>query len=158
MRTSKYEWFLDMAERCAKQGTCLRRNFGAIIVDQNNIVISTGYTGAPSGQVDCLERGTCWRKNNNIQSGSYYEKCYSVHAEMNAIMQAGKEARGSTLFLCGIDKDGNSVGIIPCLLCAKMIINAGIKEVVVRTGYASYRIMDPNDIYEERVEEAFQWI
>lgn len=155
MRTDKCIWFLDLAERCAQQGTCLRRNFGAVIVDTNNTVVSTGYTGSPVGQRDCLELGTCWRIDNNIPSGTQYEKCRSVHAEQNAIIQAGKKARGSTLYLSGIDAvSGELVEILPCFLCAKMILNSGIVKVIVRMreGHLDY---DPLEIYQIRSKEAF---
>ncbi len=103
MRTNRHYYFLDLAIRCAHQGTCLRRNFGAIIVDEYNTIVSTGYTGAPRKQMDCTELNTCWRKDHNIPSGSNYERCRSVHAEMNALLQAGKNARGCTLYLAGFD-------------------------------------------------------
>jgi len=155
MRTTKYEWFLDLAERCAKQGTCLRRNFGAVIVDENDTVISTGYTGAPAGMVDCLELQCCWREDNNIPSGTCYEKCKSVHAEQNALIQAGKNARGSKLYLTGIDaKTGNLVDILPCFLCAKMIVNAGISSVIIKMS-GGISECDPHEVYKLRFEEAF---
>ncbi len=103
MRTNRHQYFLDLAIRCAHQGTCLRRNFGAIIVDEYNTIVSTGYTGAPRKQMDCTELNTCWRKDHNIPSGSNYERCRSVHAEMNALLQAGKNSRGCTLYLAGFD-------------------------------------------------------
>lgn len=141
MRTSKVMWFLDIAQRCAEQGTCLRRNFGAVIVDSAGTIISTGYTGAPCGQRDCLEIGTCWRNDHNIPSGSNYEKCRSVHAEMNAMIQAGKDARGGTMYLAGFEvATGALVGIYPCFLCAKMMKNSGLIKVVVREPSS------PNDI------------
>jgi len=155
MRTPDYEWFLDLAERCAKQGTCLRRNFGAVIVDKDNTIISTGYTGAPTGMKDCLELQYCWREDNNIASGTCYEKCKSVHAEQNAIIQAGKKARGSTLYLAGIDaKTEKIVDILPCFLCAKMIINAGICSVTIRMTDGATNFI-PSVIYNRRFKEAF---
>jgi len=157
-RTNRVEWFLDMAQRCAQQGTCLRRNFGAVIVDSFGTVISTGYTGAPSHSEDCIEIGSCWRKTNNIASGSNYEKCRSVHAEMNAIIQAGKNARGATLYLTGIDAEtGKVVYYLPCFLCSKMIVNAGIKSVVIRQkdSEQEWVQLQPRDIYEEQARLAF---
>jgi dCMP deaminase len=156
MRTDKTNWFLDLAERCARQGTCLRRNFGAVIVDANNTIVSTGYTGAPVEQVDCLQKGTCWREQNNIPSGKSYEKCCSVHAEMNALLQAGKNARGGILYLAGIDvKTGETCSIYPCFLCIKMILNAGISRVVVRKNGESSVEYAPQEIYDRRYVEAF---
>lgn len=155
MRTPKYEWFLDLAERCAKQGTCLRRNFGAVIVDRDDTIVSTGYSGAPIGMVDCLELQHCWRIDNNIESGTCYEKCKSVHAEQNAIIQAGKKARGSALYLTGIDaKTGDVVDILPCFLCIKMIINANIRSVIIRMTDGAHDFA-PSVIYDKRFREAF---
>ncbi len=155
MRTNRHHYFLDLALRSAHQGTCLRRNFGAIIVDEYNTIVSTGYTGAPRKQLDCREIGRCWRKENNIPSGSNYEKCRSVHAEMNALLQAGKEARGCTLYLSGYDVEtGEATRIWPCYLCSKMIVNAGIRTIIMRTGDAQYEEMDPVFLYQMRTREA----
>ena len=156
MRTDRITWFLDSAHRCAIQGTCLRRRFGAVIVDDNNTIISTGYNGAPVGQKDCLEHGFCWREENNIKSGTAYEKCKSVHAEQNAIIQAGKKARKCTLYLTGIDvKSGKCVHVLPCFLCSKMILNAGISKVIIKTEDDVYKTWDPQKIYDMRHKEAF---
>lgn len=155
MRTSRDDWFLDVAERCSHQGTCLRRNFGSVIVDKHNMIISTGYTGAPSGTIDCLQLQHCWREDNNIPSGTCYEKCKSVHAEQNAIIQAGKGARGSYLYLVGTDAKTNKiVDILPCFLCAKMIINSGIEKVIIRMTDGIH-IYKPSVIYDKRFKEAF---
>ena len=133
MRTSKDEWFLDEAERCARQGTCLRRVYGAIVVDSEETIITTGYVGAPRKTRDCLRRGKCWRKAHRIPSGSNYEKCRSVHAETNALLQAGKLARGSTLYLVGLDAEtGKLIDAHPCAMCARLILNAQISMVVMR--------------------------
>ena len=86
-RRNKTEYYLDMAEVSARRGTCLRRNFGAVIV-KNDEVISTGYTGAPRGRCNCSDLGTCIRQQLNIPRGERYEKCRSVHAEANAIISA----------------------------------------------------------------------
>nr|WP_320160464.1 deaminase [uncultured Methanoregula sp.] len=154
MRTNRHHYFLDLALRCAHQGTCLRRNFGAIIVDEYNTIVSTGYTGTPRKQIDCTELKICWRTNHHIPSGSHYELCRSVHAEMNALLQAGKAARDCTLYLAGFDVENeNMVQIWPCFLCAKMIVNSGIKNVIMRTGSDSYNEMDPMAIYQMRSQE-----
>ena len=157
MRTGRHQYFLDLAFRCAHQGTCLRRNFGAIIVDEYNTIVSTGYTGAPRKQVDCTELGRCWRKEHQIPSGSNYEKCRSVHAEMNALLQAGKLARGCTLYLAGYEVDTeNLTRIWPCFLCSKMIVNAGVKIIIMRTSPASFEEIDPAILYQKRSREALE--
>jgi dCMP deaminase len=154
-RTNKDKWFLDIALRCAEQGTCLRRNFGAVVVDKHKTIISTGYSGSPAGTQDCLEVGWCWREQNNIPSGQAYEKCRSVHAEQNAIIQAGKNARGSTMYLAGFEvKTGEPVGIYPCFLCAKMIVNSGIEFIIVLQPDRSHKVHRPGEIYEKRLKEA----
>jgi len=151
LRTDKHTYFLDLALRCAKQSTCLRRGFGAVIVDDKGTIISTGYNGAPKGIMHCK---TCWREDNNIPSGSNYEKCLSVHAEQNALIQAGKKARGCTMYLTGIDmKTAEEVYIMPCFLCAKMILNAEIECVVMRNELPTS--LSPLTIYMERYKEAF---
>ena len=155
MRTSRHHYFLDLALRCAHQGTCLRRNFGAIVVDEFNTIVSTGYTGAPRKQMDCTELGTCWRRDHDIPSGSNYERCRSVHAEMNALIQAGKQARGCTLYLAGFEVGTGALTTIwPCFLCSKMIVNAGIGNVIMRTDTDEYREMDPMVLYQMRSRES----
>ena len=155
MRTNRHQYFLDLALRCAHQGTCLRRNFGAIIVDQYNTIVSTGYTGAPRQQKDCTEIQRCWRKDHNIPSGSNYERCRSVHAEMNALIQAGKGARGCTLYLAGYDVETEGLTKIwPCFLCSKMLVNSGVTKIVMRTAPSEYVEMDPDALYRMRSDEA----
>lgn len=155
MIDKKIEFFLDMAEVCAKQGTCLRRKYGAVIVDRNNEVISTGYNGAPCKQLDCLKIGSCWREDNNIPSGQNYEKCLSVHAEMNALLQAGRKADGATMYLVGIDsKTGNYVAPNPCFLCSKMIINSKIRIIIGRTELGNMPIY-PKAVYSEHYKNIF---
>ena len=148
MRTSKDEYFLDIAKRCAQQGTCLRRNFGSVIVDpKTNTIVSTGYTGAAVGEPHCK---TCWREDNNIPSGSNYEKCRSIHSEQNAMIQAGKKAKGCVLYLTGIDmKTGNESDILPCFLCAKMLMNSGITHIIQRNKRYTVK-----EIYDIREKEA----
>lgn len=119
---NKKQFFLDVAYRCSLQGTCLKANYGAVVVDDDDHIISTGYTGMPKGIEHCKE---CVRKN--VPSGTHYEKCRSVHAEMNALIQAGKEANDCTLYL---SKNTLEENIMPCYLCAKMIVNSGIKKII----------------------------
>ncbi len=133
-RTDKKNYYLDIAETVLERGTCLRRNFGAIIVKHDQIV-STGYVGAPRGRKNCIDMGFCVREQNNIPRGERYELCRSVHAEANAIIHASRDAMiGSTLYLVGKDaKTGEYVeNACACSMCKRMIINAGIKKVIIR--------------------------
>lgn len=133
-RISKADYYLNIAAEVAKRGTCLRRNYGAVIV-KNDEIISTGYTGAPRGSSNCCDTGSCRRQELNIPSGQRYELCRSVHAEMNAIISASRaEMQGATLYLAGWDVEtGEQLdNPEPCLLCKKCIINAGILEVITK--------------------------
>ena len=136
IRRDKTNYYLDIAETVSKRGTCLRRNFGAIIV-KNDEIISTGYTGAPRGRKNCSDLGFCRREQLNIPRGTRYELCRSVHAEANCIISASRrDMIDSTLYLVGIDvKTGNLVEMPICSMCKRLIINAGIKEVVIRDTY-----------------------
>jgi dCMP deaminase len=157
-RTTKEEWFLDVALDCAMRSTCLRRKYGAIIVDENDYIISTGYNGAPRGVTDCLDLKSCWREAMNIPSGQFYEKCMSVHAEMNALLQAGKAARRGTMYLSGYDVKTQNIpdNMIPCSLCTKLLINSQIRNVVMMdediVDY-KYKIMTPLQIWKIREKE-----
>jgi dCMP deaminase len=132
-RISKDLYYLHIARDIAMRATCLRRKFGAVIV-KNDAIISTGYNGAPRGCMDSLTAGWCYREEKKIPAGERYEMCRSVHAEQNAILHAGRERTlDSTLYLSGVDAKTNELsGFEPCLLCTKMIINAGIKRTVVQ--------------------------
>ena len=109
-RVDKINYYLDIAQTVAARGTCLRRNFGAIIV-KNDEIISTGYVGAPRGRQNCCDLGYCTREKLNVPRGERYELCRSVHAEANAIISAPRsEMIGSTLYLVGLEyKDGSYV-------------------------------------------------
>ncbi|TCO78788.1 deoxycytidylate deaminase [Marinisporobacter balticus] len=142
-RRDKINYYLDIAETVLKRGTCLRRNYGAIIVKHDEI-ISTGYSGAPRGRKNCIDLGYCMREQLNIPRGQMYEKCRSVHAEMNACLSASrKDMLGATLYLVGRDmktkariEDANS-----CAMCKRIIINAGIERVIIRDSADAYRII-----------------
>ncbi|MBN1899305.1 MAG: cytidine deaminase [Spirochaetes bacterium] len=129
------EHWLQIAQVVARRSTCLRRRFGAVIT-KNNVLLSTGYNGAPRKTPDCTTLGKCYRKEKNILAGSHYEKCRSVHAEANAIINAAREGIGikdSKLYLFGENvDDGAIVGGKPCKMCRRMIINVGIEEVIVK--------------------------
>lgn len=144
MRRSKINYYLDIAETVLQRGTCLRRNYGAIIV-KNDEIISTGYVGAPRGRKNCCDLGYCVREKLNIPRGERYEMCRSVHAEANAIISAPRtEMIGATMYLVGRDaKTGELVSNAnSCSMCKRMIINAGIKTVIVRDTNDDFRVID----------------
>lgn len=129
VRESKKARYLNIAAEVAKGSTCLRRAYGCIIVKEDE-VIATGYNGAPRGEPNCCDVGTCWRAENNIPHGEQYEKCCAVHAEANAIISAARrDMIGSTMYLVGLE-NGRRIDAKPCEICAKLIKNAGIKEVI----------------------------
>jgi len=140
-RIDKINYYLDIAETVLERGTCLRRNYGAIIV-KNDEIISTGYTGAPRGRKNCIDLGYCMREQLQIPRGERYEKCRSVHAEANACLSAArKDMIDGTLYLVGKDKktgkyveQGNS-----CSMCKRMIINSGIEKVIIRDDQLNFR-------------------
>ncbi|HPF53260.1 MAG TPA: dCMP deaminase family protein [Eubacteriales bacterium] len=133
-RVSKHNYYLDIAAAVAKRSTCLRRQYGAVIV-KNDEIVATGYNGAPRGDTNCCDVGTCWREVNNIPHGEQYEKCVAVHAECNAIISASRnEMLDSTLYLYGFENDEPIPDPRPCLICSRLIKNAGIKLVVTSAG------------------------
>lgn len=130
-RVKKDKYYLDIAESVTKRSTCLRRQYGAIIV-KNDEVISTGYNGAPRGEMNCCNCGFCQRDALGIPKGERYELCVSVHAEANAIISAARrDMIGATIYIVGIDaKDGSYANPAPCLMCRRLIKNAGIVRCV----------------------------
>ena len=121
------EYFLDIAELVSRRSTCRRRSVGAVLVKEKRI-LATGYNGAPSGLRHCLDLG-CLREQNNVPSGERHELCRGLHAEQNSIIQAalhGVGVREATLYCTNH----------PCVICAKMIINAGVATVIFREGYS----------------------
>ena len=143
-RRDKINYYLDIAESVSKRGTCLRRNYGAIIVN-NDEIVSTGYVGAPRGRKNCSDLGYCLRQKMNIPRGERYEMCRSVHAEANAIISAERTKMiGSTLYLVGKEVDtGEYVkDATSCSMCRKMIINAGISTVIIRDDEQHYRTVN----------------
>ena len=137
-RPSWAQYFMDITELVAKRSTCTRRAVGAILVKDKRI-LATGYNGAPSGVRHCSETG-CLREQLGVPSGERHELCRGVHAEQNAIVQAahyGVSINGATLFCTNL----------PCSICAKLLINAGVKKIVYQSGYA-------DAISEEMLSEA----
>ena len=133
-RPSWDQYFMEMAELTAKRSTCMRRNVGAVIVKDKH-AIATGYNGAPRGIKHCEDRGGCRRQKLNVPSGERHELCMALHAEQNAIIQAaamGHAIEGGTIYITHQ----------PCVICAKMIINSGIKRIVVKEGYPDELSLD----------------
>lgn len=130
-RPSKDEYYMEIAKAVSMRSTCLRRRYGAVIVKDDEI-ISTGYNGAPRGEQNCSDAGVCYRMQNNVPHGERYEACRSVHAEMNAIISAKRsEMIGATLYLYGYDVvEDKKIKAVPCDICARLIKNAGIADVV----------------------------
>lgn len=130
-RPDKRSYYLHIAAEVAARSTCLRRQYGAVIVREDEI-IATGYNGSPRGEANCCDVGTCWRIEHNVPRGEQYEKCVAVHAEMNAIISAARrDMIGSTIYLVGME-NGHYVDAEPCEICRRLIKNAGIKAIVVR--------------------------
>lgn len=150
-RRDKINYYLDLAEIVSQRTTCLRRRYGAVIV-KNDEVISTGYVGAPRGRKNCTDLGYCIRAELQIPRGERYELCRSVHAEANAIISASRDKMiDSTLYLTGVEvADGSYVSnSCCCSMCKRMVINAGIKEVVIRDDKENYRIIPVSDWIED---------
>jgi len=149
-RVSKINYYLDIAQTVSKRSTCLRRHFGAIIV-KDDIIIATGYNGAPRGRQNCSDLGFCYREKLNIPRGERYELCRSVHAEANAIIAASRDLMlGSTLYMVCVDPKTDEVvpGTSSCAMCKRLIINAGIETVIVRDTTDEYRIIKTSEWIE----------
>lgn len=138
LRPSYDEYFMRIASIVAARSTCLRRQVGAIIV-KNNHILSTGYNGAPKGLPHCNETG-CLREERNVKRGERHELCRGLHAEQNAIIQAavfGVSIKGGTIYSTHF----------PCSVCAKMLINAELQEIVYQEGY-------PDELAAELLKES----
>lgn len=146
-RVDKENYYLNIAETVLERSTCLRRCYGAIIV-QADEVIATGYNGAPRGRKNCIDLGRCTREELQIPSGQRYELCRSVHAEANAIISAARsEMIGSTLYLVGRNAQTGELlhDTTCCSMCRRQVINAGIKKVVVRNTPTEYTVVEVED-------------
>ena len=144
MRRDKINYYLDMAEVALERSTCIRRMWGAVIV-KNDEIISTGYNGAPRGRKNCSDLKYCVREKLNVPRGERYELCRSVHAEQNAIISSARNKTiDSTLYLVGKNYSDNEYvsNARPCAMCKRLIINAGIKEVIIRNTKDDYTIID----------------
>lgn len=146
-RRDKINYYLDLAEVVSKRSTCLRRHYGAVIVN-NDEVISTGYVGAPRARKNCSDIGECVRIKMKIPRGERYELCRSVHAEMNAIISASRnQMLGASLYLTGVEvSNGEYVAHSnSCSMCKRVIINAGIETVYIRDTKNEYRKISVSD-------------
>ena len=160
-RIDKENYYLDIAETVLERSTCLRRCYGAIIV-KNDEIVSTGYNGAPRGRRNCMDLGYCTREAMQVPSGERYELCRSVHAEMNAIISAARrDTLGATLYLAGREaKSGELLhDATSCSMCRRVIINAGIDRVVIRSGNAGIdRVVIRSGERDYRVVHVEDWV
>lgn len=119
------DYFMEIAKTCASRSNCLRAHVGAVIVGDDKKIKATGYNGTPSKVISCYELGYCYRIKNNIESGTRYETCRSIHAEQNAIIQAGQDrCKGASMYIYG--------HTMICILCKRFIAQAGIKDVFLQ--------------------------
>ena len=131
-RISVDEYYLEIAKAVSRRSSCLKRQYGAVIVN-NQEIVATGYNGSPRGEANCCDVGICNRLNEAHNSGKY-DLCKSVHAEQNAIISASrKDMIGGTLYLYG-EENGKPIEAVPCPICGRMIKNAGISRVVSNGG------------------------
>lgn len=147
MRKDKINYYLDIAQAVTERSTCLRRHYGCVIV-KNDEIIATGYNGTPRGRKNCDELGYCYREKMEIPRGERYELCRSVHAEQNAIISAArKDLIDSTIYMCGINTKTGEIepNSTSCMMCKRVVINAGIKEVIVREPNNNYTIYNVKD-------------
>ena len=116
------EYFIEIAKTCSTRSNCFRAKVGSVIVGEDKKIKATGYNGTPSKVISCYELGKCYRMENNIPSGTMYETCRSIHAEQNAIIQAGQDrCQNATMYIYGHE--------FICILCKRFIVQAGIKDV-----------------------------
>ena len=149
-RVSKHNYYLDIAQTVAERSTCLRKMYGAIIV-KNDVIISTGYNGAPRGRKNCSDLAVCMRDKLQIPRGERYELCRSVHAEANAIISASREQMlGATLYMVCVDSKTHELvpGTSSCMMCKRQVLNAGIETVIIRDSETEYRVISAADWIE----------
>ena len=150
-RISKGNYYLDIAQTVLERATCLRRVYGAIIV-KNDEIISTGYNGAPRGRQNCIDMGYCTRERMQVPRGERYELCRSVHAEANAIISAQRrDMVGGTLYLVGKDAQTGELlhDATSCSMCRRMVINAGLSQVVIRRTETEFDVVDVEEWVRE---------
>ena len=147
MRKDKINYYLDIAASVSERSTCLRRHYGCVIV-KNDEIISTGYNGAPRGRKNCDDLGFCYREQMDITRGERYELCRSVHAEQNAIISASRnELIDADLYMVGINAKTGEIEpkATSCMMCKRVVINSGIKRVIVREPDNKYTIYNVED-------------
>ncbi len=150
VRRDKINYYLDIAQTITERGTCLRRNYGCIIV-KNDEIISTGYTGAPRGRKNCTDLNYCYRERLAVPRGQMYEKCRSVHAEMNAIISASRrDMLGADMYIVGVNHSDKTIvqNASSCSICKRLIIYAGIERVYIRDDENNYRIVEVSEWIE----------
>ncbi len=129
-RPTWHEYFIGIAESVSLRSTCIRRNYGAVIV-KDGVIVSTGYNGAARGEENCIDKGTCVREDMGIPAGERYELCVAVHAEANAIINASlEEMKGATMYVAGHNYNRTAASCHPCLMCHRMIRNAQLSKVI----------------------------
>ena len=148
-RLSKEKYYLEIAQAVSKRSTCLKRRYGAVIVN-NDEIVSTGYNGNPRTLENCCDSGKCGRLDAPHNSGDYSD-CHSVHAEQNAIISAArKDMIGASLFLVGKNygKDEYVKDARPCAMCKRIIINSGIDKIYIRNTKTKYTVIDVKEFIE----------
>ncbi len=137
------DYFLEIAKTCASRSNCLRAQVGAVIVGKDKKIKATGYNGTPSKVISCVELGCCYRMENNIESGTRYETCRSIHAEQNAIIQAGQDrCQGADMYIYGHN--------FICILCQRFIVQAGIDKIYLKKDDSTpVECVDANKLREE---------
>jgi dCMP deaminase len=151
LRPDWNEYFINIAKAVGTRATCLRRKYGTVIT-KDNIIVSTGYNGAPAGMKDCLQVGQCTRQELQIPHGERYELCHSVHAEANAIIRASAdELKGATIYIAGVDDTDTECASEPCMMCKRLILNARVAQVVYSNGRNGIVVIDPKKWLKKRV-------
>lgn len=153
-------YYLGVAEAVSKRSTCMNKHYGAVIV-KDNVIVSTGYNGAPRGRINCCERGNCFRIEAKIPRGTNYDLCRSVHAEQNAIINASREAmKGATMYLYGYDViNGRVVEKASCCsICKRMVINSGIEYVVFADMETGIPCSDTSVPYRYNTVKVSEWV
>ncbi len=142
------DYFLEIARTVSKRSNCLRAHVGAVIVGTDKKIKATGYNGTPTKVVSCMELGECYRIKNNIQSGTMYETCRSIHAEQNAIIQAGQDrCQNATMYIYGHN--------FICILCKRFIVQSGISTIYLKKDENSPVVVVTNEELKKELSDSF---